>query len=236
MQGDPFLKIVFDKYAESSSGTVGGSTVQEHPRTDDGLDPEINSKFEKIVKTEGLQRALLELGAPMAKNKADELMLMMDLDENGGLDFEEFKRGVQQPPTQLEQWASMLPLAGMLARSLPVCCGQGDQPLRNFSRLGEDGIDTAVEVFSEGLRRLLMQAKDSTKQMFDTVDDKALEAAKDSADGVSAASKFKTFKMSTGKIEEYHEGLSSRIGEFIFPFSPSEALSALIGCYHPIAS
>jgi hypothetical protein len=188
------------------------------------------------MKTDGLHQALHLLGVPVVRKRAEDLLVAMDLDENGVLDYEEFKRAVAQPLTQLEQWASMLPLAGMLARSLPVSGGQGDQPLRDFSRLGEDGIDTAVEVFSEGLRRLLMQAKDSTKQMFDTVDDKVLEAAKDSADGVSAASKFKTFKMSTGTIEEYHEGLSSRIGEFIFPFSPSEALSALIGCYHPIAS
>jgi hypothetical protein len=152
----------------------------------------------------------------MEKEKAAELMLMMDLDENGGLDFEEFKRAVQQPPTQLEQWTSMLPLAGLLARCLPVSGEQGDQALRDFSRLSEDGINTAVEVFSEGLRQLLMQAKDKTKQMFDTVDQKANEAAKDTADGVSAASKFKTFKMSTGKVEDYHKGLS---GKFLFPCS-----------------
>ena len=157
-QGDPFLKGIFDKYAERSSGAVGDITAnQEQSRTDDSLDPEIKPKCDEIVKTDGLQRALLELGVPM--EKTEKLMLMMDLDENGGLDFEEFKRAVQQPPTQLEQWASMLPLAGMLARSLPVSGGQGDQPLRGFSRLSEDGIDTAVEMFSEGLRRLLMQAK-----------------------------------------------------------------------------
>ncbi len=135
------------------------------------IDPEIKPKFEKIVKTDGLQHALLELGAPMAKETAYTLMVMMDLDQNGGLDFEEFKLAVQQPPTQLEQWASMLPLAGILARSLPVIGGQGDQPLRDFSRLGEDGIDTAVEVFSEGLRRLLIQAKDTTNEMFDITPD-----------------------------------------------------------------
>jgi hypothetical protein len=63
-----------------------------------------------------------------------------------------------------------------------------------------------------------MQAKDTLKQMFDTVDKKAAEAATDSAHGVSAALKFKTFKMSTGKVEEYYEGLSSRVGKCTLPF------------------
>ena len=168
-----------------------------------------------LIRTvDGLQRALLELDAPMERVKVEELMVVMDLDENGGLDFEEFKRAVAQPATQLEQWASMLPLAGILARSLPVSGGQGDQPLRDFSRLREDQIDAAVQAFGVGLTRLLLEEKATLRQMFDKVDRKASEAAKDSAGGVSAASKFKTFKMSTGKVAEYHEGLSSRIGTF----------------------
>ena len=151
----------------------------------------------------------------MKRDKAEELMVAMDLDENGGLDFEEFKRALQQQPTQLEQWAGMLPLAGMLARSLPVSSGQGDQPLRDFSRLADVEIDAAVEVFSTGLKLLLSTARASTRQMFDSMDKKAFEAAKDLADGVSAVSKYKTFKMSTGTVADYHEGLSSRIGMYL---------------------
>jgi hypothetical protein len=171
-------------------------------------------KCRAFVRSDGLQAALLELGVPMKRDKAEELMVVMDLDENGGLDFEEFKRAVQQQPTQLEQWAGMLPLAGMLARSLPVSSGQGDQPLRDFGRLADVEIDAAVEVFSKGLKLLLSTARASTRQMFDSMDKKAFEAAKDLADGVSAVSKYKTFKMSTGKVADYHEGLSSRIGMY----------------------
>ena len=188
---DTFLRNVFDQFSQisSSCGTVS------------------------LIRTvDGLQRALLELGAPMETVKVEELMAPMDLDENGGLDFEEFKRAVAaQPATQLEQWASMLPLAGILARSLPISGGQGDQPLRDFSRLREDQIDAAVQAFGVGLTRLLLEEKATLRQMFDQVDRKASEAAANSA---SAASKFKTFKMSTGKVAEYHEGLSSRIGTF----------------------
>ena len=208
-QGDDFLMRVFYKFAERSSDPAA---IHESACRDDA--PVHDSRFdgEALIRTDGLQSALLELGVPMHRNKVEDLMVEMDLDENGGLDLEEFKRAVQQSPTQLEQWASMLPLAGLLARSLPVSSGQGDQPLRDFSRLGEDEIDAAVGVFSAGLRRLLIKAKASSLQMFDNVDKKASEAAKESASCVSAGSKFKTFKMSTGKVIQYFEGLPSRIG------------------------
>eukprot|EP00291_Cryptomonas_curvata_P027813 CAMPEP_0172212760 /NCGR_PEP_ID=MMETSP1050-20130122/37213_1 /TAXON_ID=233186 /ORGANISM="Cryptomonas curvata, Strain CCAP979/52" /LENGTH=288 /DNA_ID=CAMNT_0012893511 /DNA_START=614 /DNA_END=1477 /DNA_ORIENTATION=+ len=136
----------------------------------------------------------------------------MDLDEKGGLDYEEFKQAVAQLPTQLEKWASMLPLAGMLASSLPIRGSEGDQALRDFSRLRDEEIETAAEAFKVGLRRLLLEEKAAMRLIFDNVDSKASEAAKASAKGVSAVSKFKTFKMSTGTVADYHSGLSSRIG------------------------
>jgi hypothetical protein len=211
-QGDLFFKRVFDKFAERCIGTIGDNILEsERPSMDDSI-LEPDSKNKSFVRTDGLQRALLELGVQMKREKVEELIVAMDLDENGGLDFEEFKRAVQQPPTQLEQWASMLPLAGMLARSLPVSAGPGDQPLRGFSRLDEHEIDTAVELFSGCLRLLLIKTQATLRHKFDSMDKKASEDAKDSAGGFSAASKFKTFKMSTGKVSEYHDGLSSRIG------------------------
>jgi hypothetical protein len=193
-QENSSLKSVFDKFAEI-------------PSVDEPV-----SKLEPFIKIDRLHAALCELGIHMERDNTDELALM-DLDDNGGLDFEEFKRAVhQQQTTQLEQWACMLPLAGMLARSLPLSDGKGDQPLREFSRLTDDGINAAVNVFSEGLQLLLIKARASLRQSFDSIDKKASEAAKVLAGGVSAISKFKTFKMSTGNVNQYHQGLSSRIG------------------------
>ncbi len=172
-----------------------------------------NPKFKAVVRTAGLQVALPELGRlPIERAKVEEMITVMDLDGNGGLDFEEFKRAIKQIPTQLEQWASMLPLAGMLASSLPVLDGQGDKPLRDFNRLSEDEINAAADAFREGLKRLLLTAQQASRQMFDRADKMAVEAAKESADDVSAVSKFKTYKMSTGNVSDYHAGLSSRIG------------------------
>ncbi len=203
------MKGVFDKFAYiSCDATYDSSCVDASSKSDESI------KYEAFIKPDQLQDALLELGVALTRGKVEELVLAMDLDEKGGLDFEEFKHAVQQPLTQLEQWASMLPLAGLLAKSLPVIGGEGDQPLRNFSRLGENEIDTVVEVFSEGLRRILIEARTASRQIFDNMNKKASEAANDLAGGDSAGSKFKTFKMSTGKVTDYYKGLSSRIGTF----------------------
>jgi hypothetical protein len=208
-QGDLFLKGVFERFADFSSVSGAARDVGDCSR-------QSKSKCKASIRTNGLQNALLELGVHMEMEKVEALMDVMDLDENGCLDFEEFKRAVLQPPTQLEQWASMLPLAGMLARCLPVSGGMGDQPLRDFSKLGEDEINAAVEVFGEGLKRLLFEAKATSKKMFESTDEKAKNAAKDSANGVSAGRKFKTFKMSTGTVDDFYKGVSSRVGTLFY--------------------
>jgi hypothetical protein len=210
-QGETSFKSVFAKFA------VDSHPIIEEWNFDDGSISVAQPNLEPCIRADGLQAALLELGVHVDSSKVDEVMLMMDLDENGGLDFEEFKRAVQQQPMALEQWASMLPLAGMLARSLPVSGGLGDQALRDFSRLRDNEIDIAVGVFGKGLKMLLSAARASARQMFENTDKKASEAAKDLAVGVSAVSKCKTFKMRTGTVDEYHKGLVSRIGLFQLP-------------------
>jgi hypothetical protein len=182
-----YLKRVFDVYAK----------YYDHSKT-------------KLIKSKELRQALIDkLEVEMNSDQVERLIESMDLDENGGLDFEEFKLAVQQPPTELEQWVATLPINGMLARSLPIRDSQGEKMLRNVSVLGNDGIKTTVNVFSKALEKLLMKARDNLRQTFDIMDDRASEA---NAGGVSASPKFQTFKMSTGNIQTYMEGLSSRIG------------------------
>ena len=107
-----------------------------------------------MLKPTGLQKVLQELGVQMDFGQVEKLFVSKDLDDNGGLDFEEFKRAVQQPATPLEQWVAALPINGVLARSVPIRDGPGDQTPRNVCRLGADDINAAVEVFSTALRRV----------------------------------------------------------------------------------
>jgi hypothetical protein len=203
-QEHEFLKGLFEKFAES---------VQMIDISDTLVSQTSHSSSEEkqaaMLNSIGLQKALLELGVKMDADQVEKLIFSMDLDDNGGLDFEEFKRAAQQPATPLEQWVAMLPINGMLARSFPICGDQGYQTLRNVGRLGADDINAAVDVFSAALRHLLVEAQTKLRQMFKMVDERAAEAAKES---VSAVSKYKTFKMRTGTVKDYVEGIAGRVG------------------------
>jgi hypothetical protein len=206
LRGNGFLQRVFDKYAEHVSVPVETADSISFPESDGSA----KSKREAMLRPAGLQQALQEMGVQMDSDQVEMLLVSMDIDENGGLDFEEFKRAVHQPATPLEQWVAMLPIAGMLSRSFPVCGGPGDQVLRSVSKLSDNEIHASVDVFSRALLGVLTEARADLKQMFGRVDEKAAEAAKGS-DG--AVSKFKTFKMNTGTVSDYTEGIASRVGK-----------------------
>jgi hypothetical protein len=210
-QGHGFLQRMFNQYvdtAELESVPVDAADSLSLFPEDDGS---TKSKRDAIMKRAGLQRALQELGVQMDADKVTKLFDSMDLDKNGGLDFEEFKRAVQQPANPLEKWVAMLPINGMLSRSFPVR-GAGDQVLRSVSKLGTIEIHATVDVFSRALLGLLLEARSNLEQMFSRVDQKAVEAAKGS-DG--AVAKFKTFKMRTGTVDDYVSGISGRVGEYL---------------------
>ncbi len=205
-QGPAFLKGLFDKFAE----IVCFDTMDTLPFTEG--QGSSNPHQITMLKSTGLQMALLELGVQMEFDQVEKLLVSMDLHDHGGLDFEEFKRAVQQPATPLEQWVSMLPINGMLSRSFPVCGGPVDQVLRVVSKLGADEIHATVDVCSRALRDLLLESSANLQQMFSRVDEKAAEAAKVSYGPVA---KFKTFKMSTGTVADYVGGISGRVGMYL---------------------
>jgi hypothetical protein len=70
-----------------------------------------------LILTDGLQRALEEMGVQIKSEEVQAVMVMTDVEKNGGLDFEEFRRALMKPPTKLEQWVGTLPLA----RAVYIC-------------------------------------------------------------------------------------------------------------------
>ena len=159
----------------------------------------------RLVFPAGLKKAFDDLEISKDLKECAALVASMDLDENGGLDLEEFSRVISQPPSPLEQWISTLPLSAMLAACLETSESNVD-PLLAISRLDSERMSAAIEAFSYGMRLMIGKAQTQLIDTFARMDAKAQEAA----DG--SAAKFKTFKMSTGKVSDYFKGLAERIG------------------------
>ena len=75
------------------------------------------------------------------------------------------------------------------------------------SRISEQTLKIVGEVFIEGFKILFNEAQQRLKKSIELMDHRAREKASGSA------SKFATFKMSCGSIENFHEGLGARVGD-----------------------
>ena len=90
----------------------------------------------KSLSAEKLQAALQELGIRPTGSATS------------GVDLDEFKR-VARSPSEAEQWAQNMPLAGLLAHSLKSV------GLKDLAELTEEQIDCRVGIFHECLVRLV---------------------------------------------------------------------------------
>ncbi len=165
----------------------------------------------RIVVNDGLRGALGELGIMISDKEGEDIIKILDVDGSGGLDWAEFKAAIQKPPCQLDQWVDTLPLSDLLARCLQVVIPDPDKDqLREMSRLSAENVEAAAKAASQGLKLLLTEAQAKLKQVFARMDAKAREP-----DGGSAG-KFTTYKMSTGFVNQYFEGLVGRVGKLDF--------------------
>ena len=163
-----------------------------------------DEKTKRIVEGNYLP-ALQALGMPA---QWQQLFAEVDIDQDGGLDLDEFVRAVRHP-SELETWCATLPLAKLLA-----CCldseGGGDEspdPVRSrVSTLSPEDIDKVAGEFHRGLKRLLEERARELERCYAELDRKAAEAA----DGSN--SKF-TFEFSAGSPKDFHAGLNDRVGE-----------------------
>ncbi len=127
------------------------------------------------------------------------------MDDNGGLDEKEFTKAVKYPG-KVEQWADSLPLSKLLAHCLSFKFKEADDPLREVSRLSSDELRASANAFGEGVETILGDAVGELKRCFAEMDRMAAESA------AAASSKFQTFKMSSGSVEDFHSGLQGRVG------------------------
>ena len=139
-----------------------------------------------------------------------------DMDEDGGMDLEEFSRVISNP-SKLEMWSNTLPLAKLMA----FCLESADErisiapdPVRNVCDLDLKVVDVIVDGFAEGVKQLLRNQLKQMSMCYSALERKAAEEA----DG--SGSKFQTFSMSAGNAEDFHRGLTDRVGERVQALPP----------------
>ena len=148
-----------------------------------------------------------------------------DIDLDGSVDLEEFSRIIVKP-TELEKWSKNLPLAKLLAYCLESvdATHPSMDPLRIVSSIGPEALETIANGFSDGLKKLLSEEIKQLKDCFVALERKAVE------DSDGSSEKFVTFSMSAGKVEDFHKGLTNRVGEREFLHALPNCTDMLFEC------
>jgi hypothetical protein len=139
--------------------------------------------------------------------KLDELFDKLDSDKNGMLDLDEFQTAVQSNNSVLEEWAMSLPLHHLLADSIPWY--EGEDAMKIVSNLSPEDVRLVVDGFAFGLEKILRKHVDLLKT--------TLQRISEQNDGHSPEQKFiaDVPKMMCGNIDNFHNGLSARIGSYL---------------------
>jgi hypothetical protein len=204
---DAEIESVFHKYATSSSGP--GSVHH--------------------IKKDRLLVALKEFDASIGDitredvSREDAIFRSLDRNGDGILDLSEFKQAVKTP-SALEEWAQSLPLAQLLVDAIPKKVGRDH--LRVTSGLTTEDVDEVCDGFSAGLRRILNESVGQLKAAFESMD-----RARENPAGGKFRVDLPPNKLRCGSIEDFHKGLSSRIGDMHNILSLQVYLVASSGCF-----
>jgi Ca2+-binding EF-hand superfamily protein len=160
-------------------------------------------RTKQVILASSLGQALSDLGVHAEPTEITELLKSWDLNNDGGLDFQEFSALVNMP-SPIEEWVGGLSLNRLVADALPRgSCPIKDQ-LRHLSRTTPEQVKVSCEIIKEELLRVLQEKLDDLKKSFEKLDSQP--------EGESN-SKFQIFKMNVGTVNDFHKGLSSRIGK-----------------------
>ena len=170
-------------------------------------------KIGNVITAASLRDALKDLDIIVTEEEIDRLMKAFDMNDDCGLDFNEFSllvsRLVSRSSPGLEYLRS-LPLAELVFEGLPkeVICA-GEDSLRNLCDINPESLEASMQAITEGLIQMLRESLTELKRSFNLLDSKA-------AANTSAAKKFETINMSVGTIQDFHAGIQARIGDSQF--------------------
>ena len=146
---------------------------------------------------------MTELGVEFDKDENQAIIFdTIDTNNDGAIDFDEFKAYLLQPKS-LELWAASMPLAALVADSVSAVTQSKNahDPLQVVCDLKESSIKMVQEAVSIGFGILL---REQVKRLQDA-------RVKSQAQGDSN-SKYQVLEMSSGDVDDFHLGLEGRIG------------------------
>ena len=160
------------------------------------------------IPKEKLQTVLKDLDVDVDAKQADVLFDEFDPDKSYGLDFDEFMLLLKNS-TPISEWGNNLMLCELLADAIPKV--PGIHPLRVVSKLTRSDVHSICEGMMEGLERIIWESALDLNSAFEAMDRK-VQGHDDS--------KFSMIPMSCGKIDDFHAGIESRIGQCFANFRP----------------
>ncbi len=95
----------------------------------------------------------------------------------------------------------------MIAPALRACIAGSDNPVTSFADVSEETVCGAVDASIHSIKQRLLQTHRRVKSAV-----RAKAKIQEEMDGDSSK-KFSIREMSTGSIDDFHEGLHNRIGE-----------------------
>uniref|UniRef100_A0A7S0M388 NAD(P)(+)--arginine ADP-ribosyltransferase n=1 Tax=Cryptomonas curvata TaxID=233186 RepID=A0A7S0M388_9CRYP len=182
-RGTENIEAVFKKYANNSSGVC----------KKDFYDALYHVRLEDID-----------------RDDAEVIFDDMDMDNNGLLDLNEFRRAVSARSSFEQFIAKAIPFPELISTSLPRA--NGSNQLATFMELTSTQISVFVRAVSSELEFILTAKAKELKDSHKAAEAKAAEAKENSTDTASSASKFSVSTMQAGDISDYHKGLSGRVG------------------------
>ena len=158
----------------------------------------------QVLTKERFPVVMEELGVPMDDGSTEDIFRSLDTNTDGVLDFDEFKHAVNTPST-IEQLISSLSISQLVADAIPK--EKGKDEMRIFSRMSTEQMKEMCRVLMPFLENTLVEAAADLKKAFEKIDH-AITAAQ-------AASKYQVPpEMSAGKVDDFFDGLSARVGSF----------------------
>jgi hypothetical protein len=162
----------------------------------------------KIPSEEELRREKLATACNAAgmdntdETTIDELLYKLNLKSAEALNFEEFSALISEP-SELESVMKTIPFHQIFADAVPR--HTGISPMKIFAELNPADIDVIVEASFASIKQLLLDQSSRMKLVQHRL-------AQDANELKSGTSKFACSIMNSGKIDDFHEGLGSRVG------------------------